>query len=152
MAISNCLPESETGAPAPFLLWYIGPTLYVEIGYDAQYQAGQIDRPDLPSELFPALLDTGARESCIDTSLAQDLGLPFEGQKLISGTYGTHLANVYLAQIYIPALDETISGEFYGITMAGGGFYQRALICRDFLLRCVLHYDGRTGEVTISND
>ena len=151
MAISSCLPENRIGAPLPLLMVYGGPTLYVEIGFDSQYRAGQTERPNLPPTPHPALVDTGARESCVDATVARDLGLPVYGEKQISGIFGPQQATVYRAQIYIPPLDETIFGDFYGVTMSGQ-FYQRAILGRDFLFRCVFHYDGRTGEVTISND
>lgn len=152
MATSSCVPRSRIDAPPSILIWRFGPTLYAEIGYDPHYQSGQPGRPDLPDDLVPVLVDTGAGENCIDADLAQHLALPIEDEKPISGTYGTHQAIVYSAQIYIPSLDETIDGAFYGINLSGGGFYQRVLIGRNFLRRYVLHYDGRTGEVTISND
>jgi hypothetical protein len=50
------------------------------------------------------------------------------------------------------SLDETISGEFSAVRLAEGGHHHRALIGREFLQRFVLFYDGRTGEVTLSND
>ena len=134
------------------LMVYGGPTLYVEIGFDSQYQAGQSGRPNLPPTLHPALVDTGARESCVDATVARDLGLPVDGEKEISGIFGPRQTRIHRAQIYVPTLDETISGEFYAVNMAEGQFHQRAILGRDFLFRCVLHYDGRTGEVTISND
>ena len=152
MATASCLPENRIGLPPPFLMWRIGPTLYVEIGFDAEYEAGHPGRPNVPSTIYPALVDTGARDSCIDTSIAQALNLPIEAERQISGTSGTHASTIYRAQVYIPVLGETISGEFYGVVMTGGGHYQRAIIGRDFLLGYVLHYDGRTGEVTISNE
>ena len=152
MAMSSCLPDSRTGAPAPIVLWRIGPTLYVEISHDPHHEAGSPQRPNVPATLFPALVDTWARENYVDSSLAQDLKLPFVEERPVSGTAGSHPANVYLAQIYIPAMDETISGEFYAIHLAEGGHHHRALIGREFLRGFVLHYDGRTGEVTISND
>ena len=106
----------------------------------------------MPVTLFPALVDTGARENYIDSSLAQDLGLPFVEERLVSGTVGRHPANVHLAQIYVPSLDETISGEFSAVHLAEGGHHHRALIGREFLQGFVLFYDGRTGEVTLSSD
>ena len=70
----------------------------------------------------------------------------------IAGSAGEHTGNVYLAQIYIPGLNRTIGGRFTGVNLAGGGQFQRAIIGRSFLQDFILHYDGRTGEVTISDD
>ena len=40
-----------------------GPTIYVQIGFDAEYQSGGGEGPSLPNQKLAALVDTGALES-----------------------------------------------------------------------------------------
>ena len=65
-----------------------------------------------------ALVDTGASESCIDSLLATELGLPVVDRRSVSGTHGAHPVNVHLAQVYVPTLDFTIFGTFAGVHLA----------------------------------
>jgi hypothetical protein len=64
------------GIPVPNWLVEFGPTLAVRIGLDPAYQHDQSTRARLPDRLYPALVDTGATDSSIDSALAMDLGLP----------------------------------------------------------------------------
>ena len=97
-------------------------------------------------------MDTGATRSCIDSALAATLNLPIVGRNEIGGAGGLTEVNVYLAQIYISELPFTIHGRFAGahLQVSGAPFY--ALLGRTFLRHFNMHYDGRTGAVTISND
>ena len=52
-----------------------GPTLLVQIGFDHDFEDIDIERPNIAVDLLPALVDTGATESCIDADFAQTLGL-----------------------------------------------------------------------------
>ena len=53
-----------------------GPTIQVQIGFDSAYTPANPTRPNLPQATWPALIDTGATESCIDSALAAQLALP----------------------------------------------------------------------------
>ena len=129
-----------------------GPTIYVRIGLDAEYQLGDATQPNLPSNQLPALVDTGALESCIDSTLALGLSLPVVDRRSVAGAHGAGEVNYHLAQIYIPDLDITISGLFAGVHLTAGGQRHSALIGRTFLRHFTMAYEGRTGTVTISND
>ena len=135
------------------LLAEVGPTVPVRIGFDPGFDETESLNPDIPPDLFPALVDTGASANSIDADLAARLGLPvIDVDTAVSGSAGRHLADVYLAQVHIPGLDRTISGRFTGIRLAAGGQLHGAIIGRSFLRDFVLSYDGRTGEVSISDD
>ncbi len=137
----------------PSLLMQVGPTFPVQIGFDPGFDEFIGMDPILPAELFPALVDTGASSNSIDATLAADLRLPvIYYDEEISGSAGKHTADIYLAQVHIPELNRTISGQFVGVRLADGGQLHRAIIGRSFLQDFVLHYNGRTGEVTISDD
>ena len=115
-----------------------GPTLDVEIGFEKG------------GPLYYALVDTGAAESCIDSALAIQLGLPVIDQRPRLGASGKFLANIHLARIHIPTLNWTIIGRFAGVDLVGQP--SRALIGRTFLQYFTMVYEGRTGTVTLSND
>ena len=111
------------------------------------------DKPQLPPDLYPALIDTGASGNCVDDQLGISLGLPvihYGGE--IFGSAGKHTVTIYLAQIHIADLGRTISGQFAGIHLAAGGQLYRAIIGRSFLSDFMLLYDGRTGAVTLNDD
>lgn len=137
------------GAPGAELLASYGPTLQVDIGFDANFQATQISPPVAGLKGIDALVDTGAAESCIDSLLAAQLNLPIVDRRPISGALGSGEANMHLAQIYIPGLNRTIYGVFAGVHLQAGGQAHKALIGRTFLQHCTLSYDGRGGKVSI---
>jgi predicted aspartyl protease len=146
------MPTADCGLPTAGFLEQYGPTLQVEIGLDAVYSANASTRPNLQSGSVLALVDTGALESCIDSELAAQLGLPIVDRQHIAGVGGSIEVNVHLAQIYIPALNYTIYGTFAGVHLNAGGQPHVALIGRTFLRHHTMTYDGRSGSVTISND
>ena len=123
------MPQTGAGFPAvpgqdPTLaLGLIGPTLYVDIGFDPAYKpSSDSDEPPVSGiKQVWALVDTGAQECCIDAQLATSLGLPVVDQKQVSGSAGAHPVSIYLAQIHVPALQFTIWGQFAGLHLAAGG-------------------------------
>lgn len=153
MSTANCgfpdVPEDTRSA----LLVEVGPSIPVQIGYDPGFDDATESMPMLPPDLYSALVDTGASGNSIDTALAVQLRLPVAVyDAVIAGSVGEHTTNIYLAQIYIPDLNLTIDGRFTGVNLSGGGQLHRAIIGRSFLQGFVLHYDGRTGEVTLGDE
>lgn len=134
------------------ILIRFGPTLFVQIGFDPAYKPEASSRPSLPQLELPALVDTGASESCIDSALAQKLELPAVDTGYISGVQGTSETIFYLAQIFVPGLNWTIYGRFSGVHLTTGGQPHNTLLGRDFLRNFALPYEGRTGDVIIGND
>ena len=122
------------------------------MGFDSNFQAGTGIRPVLQSGPLPALVDTGAAESCIDSALAVALQLPIVDRQHISGVGGVVEVDVHLAQIYIPELQHIIHGVFSAVHLTAGGQTHYALIGRTFLRNYTMTYHGRTGAVTLSND
>lgn len=134
-------------------LTYHGPTLEVQIGFDFDFRIDDItNRPDLPKTSLFALVDTGATESCIDSTLALNLGLTVVDRKRVGGIHGAHPVNYHVAQIYIPSLDFTVVGTFPGADLTAGGLNHSALLGRTFLRHFNMTYEGRTGSVIISNE
>src|SRR5579872_1427467 len=76
-----------------------GPTLFVNIGFDSNWNIATATAPPIPSIIqVNALVDTGASESCIDDMLATQLNLPIIDRIPVAGVGGQHEANIYLAQ------------------------------------------------------
>lgn len=134
----------------PDKLVQYGPTIVVQIGFDPKYSIFSPDRPNLPSTRLHALVDTGATENCIDSSVAMELDLPIVDRQDVAGVHGRYPVNVYLAQIYIPELDVAIGGRLSGVHLTAGGQPHSALIGRSFLLHFTMVYEGQTGVVSIS--
>jgi predicted aspartyl protease len=140
------------GAHGSDMLVSYGPTLPVDIGFDPGYD------PEDPSIPVPgvtgisALVDTGASQSCIDSLLAAQLGLPVVDKIKIAGAGGGQVVNMHLAQVFIPSLNWLVYGLFAGVHLAAGGQSHKALIGRTFLQNFTMTYEGKTGRVTISSD
>ena len=78
--------------------------------------------------------------------------MPKVGEEEIVAALGSGITNVYAAQIYVHGLRYTFTGRTPGLQLAAGGQPYSAIIGRDFLRHFRLTYDGRTGEVSLSND
>lgn len=152
MVKTTCGFGAAAGDTGRILLATFGPTLIVDIGFDKDFNPAKLDPPVAGIKGVQALVDTGASESCIDTLLAAELKLPVIDRRPIAGAGGQHMANMYLAQIYVPSLAARILGAFAGVDLAAGGQVHRALIGRTFLLHFTMIYEGRTGTVIIHND
>lgn len=133
------------------LLILNGPTLLVDIGFDPAYTAATTTVPVPGIKALHALVDTGATESCIDNLLAATLKLPVVDRRPVAGIGGSHMANMYLAQVHVPTLNFTIYGAFAGVDLAAGGQAHSALIGRTFLRHFTMVYEGQTGTVTLSS-
>ena len=136
-----------------------GPGIIVDIGFDptvlAQAAAGHPVQPMPPPGVLHvnrvlALIDTGATQSCIDETLAQQLQLPLVNQQNTAGVGGMHVLNVYLAYISLPLLGHLQTGLFIGAQLTAGGMAHQALIGRTLLADTLMVYDGRTGSVKLA--
>ncbi|MCY4261740.1 MAG: retroviral-like aspartic protease family protein [Candidatus Dadabacteria bacterium] len=123
--------------------------LGVRIGFDRDYFLSDSTNPDLPEDIWPALVDTGAAESCIDSALADILNLPVVDRRNVSGVHRSAEVNIHLAQIYAPSLQFTTYGRFAGVHLTSGGQLHRALIGRSFLRSFTMIYNGITGSVEL---
>jgi predicted aspartyl protease len=134
------------------LLIHYGPELGVLIGFDPDYKQDSRAAPKLKGSSFAALVDTGARESCIDSKLANELGLPVFDRRPVAGASGIREVDFHLAQIHVPKLKFTIMGRLAGLPLTESGFRQRAILGRSFLSYLRLNYDGPTGDVSLAID
>jgi predicted aspartyl protease len=143
--------DDAEGTGSEHLLRY-GPTLSVDIGFDPSYAGTKGGAVPIPrAKELPALVDTGAGESFIDTQLALALNLPVVDRgRTMAGAGGEHRTDVYLAQLRIPELEYVVYGEFCGVNLTEGGMVHRALIGRTVLREHTLTYRGETGKVTLA--
>src|SRR5258706_7979829 len=107
MALTTCGFNDAPGSSGCDMLVAIGPTLFVQIGFDPTFDplAIPIGSPNLPTNLLHALVDSGATESCIDSTIATALNLPIIDRRSVSGVHGAGEVNMHLAHIHIPALN-----------------------------------------------
>jgi predicted aspartyl protease len=153
MARTKCGFGNSPQVSGRELLVAMGPTLFVDIGFDPNYNPQnpiQIPVPGIRG--VQALVDTGAGESCIDSRLAAQLNLPIVDRRQIGGVGGAPVVNIHLAQVHVPSLGQTAYGAFAAVHLMAGGQVHRALIGRTFLQNFTMIYEGRTGTVTIRNE
>lgn len=150
MPLADCgFPDAE-GVAGRDLLQAHGPTLYIDIGFDAAYDPSVANIPQPSMQQIPALVDTGASQSCVDDALARQLGLPLVDRQPMGALAGEYVANVYMAQAFVPVFGTTHYGRLIGVEMAKTGFQQKALLGRDFLREHIMIYDGIRGQVTLA--
>ena len=149
MPLVECGFPPPPGEEPPNTLIAHGPTLPVDIGFDENYDHTLAKPPVTEIQQVPALIDTGATFSCIDDALAAQLNLPVVDQATVGGIAGSHVANVYLAQVYVPKFEFTQYGVFLGAGLTEGGQQHQALLGRSFLAGFIMIYDGIRGQVTL---
>lgn len=142
--------DGKDMSPANTLTFY-GPTIWVDIGIDATFDYAKQDGvPKSQAAQLPALIDTGALQSCIDENLAREISLPLIDKQVVAGVNGATEMNVYFAHIYFPAFGFSQWGRFAGVRLSDGGQSHKALIGRTVLENMLMVYDGRTGSVTLA--
>jgi predicted aspartyl protease len=138
--------------PPAVALQQRGPIVQVMIGL-AQTFADQLLQQGtaLPSPVSGhALIDTGASTTCVDDTIAQFMGLPaIDVVTMASASHASTQQNVY--PIHMQIVGSPIRVEVpraIGANLQVQGII--ALIGRDYLQHCVLHYNGLTGAITLS--
>lgn len=146
MPIADAGFITKEGHPDKDLLLAFGPTTQVVVQHYSP--DGSEVPPD--SETVHALIDSGATESCIDSKLAESLGLPIIDKRMCGGVNGSSEHNVYMAQVVIPSVNFTTYGAFMGVHLEDGGQAHKVLLGRSFLAGGIMIYDGLRGIVSIS--
>jgi hypothetical protein len=131
-------------APAQILLAYHGPVVKADVGFDPKYKPTEGKPPKQQRTGLEALIDTGARESCIDSALALELGLPVFDRRNVSGVTGAIAVDFHLAQVHVPSLRFVLRGRFAGTPLLSSG--------RSLLSYLRMTYDGPTGDVELMRD
>ncbi len=103
--------ENATGQAS---LVHVGPTLHVDIGFDPEYAPG---KNIIPAASIPVFWSSSTPVRPKATSTSRQLRpwiFRFVEQRSYGAATGLHPANMYLAQIRVPALNYTVWGEFTG--------------------------------------
>jgi predicted aspartyl protease len=146
LKISIGFDDAPAGARVP-LLTHHGASLRVHVGFDPTWKPTANFAPKPGDQDLSALVDTGARESCIDHDLAVKLRLPFFNRRHVSTPNAKVLTDFCRAQIHVPRLRFTQTGEFAAMPLVKSGFGTQVILGRSFLRYLRLEYDGTTGEV-----
>jgi predicted aspartyl protease len=124
-----------------------GPSTTVSVGLDPSWTRDLQRAPIAAKSRILALIDTGAQESAIDSTLAMELGLPVVNKRVVAGV-GKMRVDVGLAQVHVEGLRYTIEGHFALIPLAKHIGYT-VVLGRTFLRYCILIYDGKLGDVKL---
>ena len=133
-----------------------GPTVEVAVGPSASRvkALGREGEALVLPVVARALLDTGAKTTCIDLSLVKELGL------IPTGKIGLTMPSAGSLSITVPVFDAEIqilgpphvrvapSLPVAGMDLSGLGI--RLLLGRDILARCLLFYNGPMDQFTFS--
>ncbi len=135
------------GGDLPNSLEEQGPLARLDIarGPLAQGQSFQFHHGD-----YTALIDTGARMSCIDSALAESLNLPIIGPPIHGiAASGQFKADPVLGLIRLPEFEASVYGQFLTLPLVEYEQRYQALIGRDILRRGKFTYDGIAGTWSI---
>ena len=138
--------------PPQVALQQRGPFLQVTVGVasaitkELAEQGAKI--PNVISGL--ALIDTGANITCIDDEAAQQIGAPaIDKVQMTSASHANVDANIYPLHFELAGSGIHIDAlRCMGAALKAHGLI--ALIGRDVLSACTLHYNGVSGQFTIS--
>jgi hypothetical protein len=135
-----------------------GPLLdaFVNVSQARRTALTTAEQPIPPFMTIRALVDTGASGTCVDPSVPATLGLtPTGSASITTPSTGTtpHIADQYDISLAIPSpgLSPLVFPTIPVMCVelfASQGFH--ALIGRDILSRCVLHYNGATQLFTLA--
>ena len=122
------------------------PVMRLRIGLDLSAMS-----PLDLDETFTALIDTGATNSSIDTTVARQLELPAIGDpEQHVGANGPFQSQPVLALIQVLDLDVVAYRRFATLPLIEHDLDYHAILGRDFLSQVVFNYDGPAGVFEMS--
>ena len=96
-----------------------------------------------------ALVDTGAKATCIDCVAARNAGIPIvDTGRMNSATHHDEEVPIFAAQIEIQGFRSVDASRAFGANLAPMNIV--ALIGRDALKSSVMIYNGTTGQFTLT--
>jgi len=129
-----------------------GPVIPVVIAPDQAFAVAlQTAGKTIPQSVTGlALVDTGATTTCIDATVAQQMGLAPSGTaKLSSASHQVTDCLTYPVQLLFPAWNLALQApKAMGVTIANQGII--VLVGRDLLQNCVFVYNGADGSFTLA--
>jgi len=153
LAAQGQAPDGSTiQIPAPQVLLARGPVVQVALSLAQALGAQIVQRGGTlpPPQAGWALIDTGASATCIDDAIAQQMQLPvIDVVQVASASHAATQQNVYPAHLEVLGANVQIEvSRAVGAALASQGII--ALIGRDVLRQCILHYNGPVGSFTLS--
>ena len=100
-----------------------------------------------PTDLMPALIDTGARRSLIDTDAARAVELETVGTEIVVGVTGAKLYPTFQCDMRIPLLGAAVPMPIRSADLVRNGSIFASVIGRDVLENYRLTVDWQTGEI-----
>jgi len=138
--------------PPSIALQRHGPIVQVVLGLGESFAEPLLQQGiELPApQTGNGLIDTGASTTCIDDGIAQQMGLPpIDVVTMASASHSSTQQNVYPIQMQIVGSPIRVEvPRSIGANLQSQGII--ALIGRDYLQHCTLHYNGLTGAITLS--
>ena len=105
--------------------------------------------PSAPTASATLLIDTGSTRTHITSQIADHLGLPLRGRRLVTTASAQRLMDYWTADVIIPGLPITFSNievrDFLPPNMKQAG-----VLGRDILSLGILHIDGPNRIATLS--
>jgi len=142
---------STTELPAPFVLRTRGPAVEIAVAVSSELEQSLSDanQPVRAAITGLALIDTGAVATCVDETVAQQLGVaPIDVVRISSASHAQADKSVYPVRLRLLGTTiEVAASRAIGVPLQPQGFI--ALLGRDFLERFVLIYNGPAGEMTL---
>jgi hypothetical protein len=140
----------------PKLLFDAGPLINVVISLPKALETAYTQQNNpLPQPLSGiALIDTGAKKTCVQDSIMQKLKVSTIGQVTSNTANGARQCNLYPAHFSFPSAHIEIDfTSVVEVNLTGQTFNGQqiiALIGRDVLANCVFIYNGALGMYTLS--
>lgn len=140
------------GPPTAQQLHQLGAIIQLQVDAPAPVRQALTAAGDVvpPTQLIPAVIDTGATVSGIDTAVLQVLGLQPTGTVNIGGIAGPNAHGLYTVDVHIPVGPQRLSlvnRVVIGVQLAPP---YKALLGRDLLAMMMLVYSGPAGTWTLA--
>lgn len=143
---------SNVQIPSQQVLLSHGPRLQVNVTVISTVAQQVVQQGGvLPSPVSGyALIDTGATITCIDDAIAKQIGAPvIDKVKMCSASHTDADANIYPIHFDILGVNIAINApRCMGAALQAQGLIM--LIGRDVMANCTLHYNGISGQFTLS--
>ena len=148
----QALDGTRIKIPPPVALQQRGPVVQAIVAISQTFADQLLQQgTQLPAPVSGnALIDTGASSTCIDEAVASSMGLPvIDVVSMASASHASTRQNVYAIQMQIVGSPIRVEvPHAIGAALQAQGII--ALIGRDYLQHCTLHYNGFTGEITLA--